>query len=221
MKTDMLMEVALPQGSLSIYHKSHSGNLTELFRLGNKQRALEGRLPITARQILKLEKTQEFLEVVSKRLKIPKDKVVKVTGRGRNARTYAQLHFLIYCAEQISPEFHFDVIDVFIDNHILQNRDDGGEHFKELNRVIDLYLPERENKSSNVSVYIQCAKLLKSKIFTIQEIAKCDDCNIWNSKFATSSRLKIRDEYENKLISFLEMGLIRDYEHLKELIGKL
>jgi len=154
-------------------------------------------------------------------LKIPKDKVVKVTGRGRNARTYAQLHFLIYCAEQISPEFHFDVIDVFIDNHILQNRDDGGEHFKELNRVIDLYLPERENKSSNVSVYIQCAKLLKSKIFTIQEIAKCDDCNIWNSKFATSSRLKIRDEYENKLISFLEMGLIRDYEHLKELIGKL
>jgi hypothetical protein len=221
MKTDMLMEIALPQGSLSIYHKSHSGNMTDLFKLGNIQRAKEGKQAITARQILKLEKTQEFLNVVSERLKIPKEEVVKVTGRGRNARTYAQLHFLIYCAEQISPEFHFDVIDIFIDKHILQTRDDGGEHFKELNRVIDLYLPDRENKSSNVSIYIQCAKLLKSKIFTTEEIIECGEYNIWNSKFATSSRLKIRDEYENKLISFLEMNLVKNYEHLKELIGKL
>jgi hypothetical protein len=33
--------------------------------------------------------------------------------------------------------------------------------------------------------------------------------------------MELRDEYENKLITLLQMDVVKNYEHLKELIGKL
>jgi hypothetical protein len=38
--------------------------------------------------------------------------------------------------------------------------------------------------------------------------------NIWNTKLVTS-------ECEGKLVSFLEMDLVRDWEHLKALINRI
>jgi len=31
----------------------------------------------------------------------------------------------------------------------------------------------------------------------------------------------LREDYEDKLVSFLKVGLIKDWEHLKEIIGNL
>ena len=62
-----------------------------------------------------------------------------------------------------------------------------------------------------MGIYINTAKLLKAKIL--------GDNGNWNS--ATPIQLTKRAKFEEKLISFLEMGFIRDWMHFKEVINKL
>lgn len=221
MKTDQLMQVAFPQGTLEIFHKTAMGNLTDLFSLGNKQRGKDDKPPLNTTLFLKSKSTQEFIEALSEELNIDKNNIIKRKGRGRNSKTYAQLHFLIYCAEKLSPRFHVRVIDIFISNKILQIRDDGGNAFKALNVAIDAYLPERDENNSNRGIYIQCAKLLRDKVFYDKNIDYPKDGLVWNSNYATYEKLQLRDKYEEKLITLLEMGVVQNYEHLKEFIGKL
>jgi hypothetical protein len=107
---------------------------------------------------------------------------------------------------------------IFIEDRLLKLRDDGGNNFKKLNRSIDLYLSGREGKTSNQECYIQSAKLLREKIFEDPEQRFPD---VWNSEYATSDKLTLREDYENKLCTVLQFGLVTDFEHLKELIDKL
>lgn len=219
MKTNQLMTVAFPNGTLEIYHKTAVGSLTDLFSLGNGQRILDGKKPINQSLFIKSKATQEFIQIIAKELSMRPDKIVFSTGRGKASRTYGQLHFLIYAAEKLSPTFHFHVIDIFLSKHLLQLRDDGGNVFKTLNLAIDQWLPDRKGKN-NMGCYIQVAKMLRAKIFP--EIKEFDTgVNIWNTDLARYDKQYLREDYEDKLVSFLKVGLIRDWKHLKEVIDKL
>ena len=118
MKTNQLMTVAFPSGTLDLYHKTATGSLTDLFRLGNRQRVLDGKNPINQTLFIKSKATQEFIGIIAKELNINKSDIVFSKGRGKSSRTYAQLHFLIYAAEKLSPTFHFHVIDIFLSKHL-------------------------------------------------------------------------------------------------------
>ena len=207
MKTDQRMSVALCNDVIRVWHKSQMGSLTDLFRVGNAVRMAEGKTAANITHFVRSERTQEFLSVMSKELAIPVDEIIKTVGRGKAARTEAGLHFLIYAAEYLSPTFHFYVIDTFINSKILAYRDDSGDQFKALNISIDNHLPDREGKD-NKGVYIQVAKLIKNKI-------EPEDDN-WNS--ATAEQLRERTRIEQKLVDYLEMGFIKDWEHLKQVI---
>lgn len=219
MKTNQLMTVALPNGTLDIYHKTAVGSLTDLFSLGNGQRILDGKKPMNQSLFIKSKATQEFIQIIAKELEISPNKIVFSKGKGKASRTYGQLHFLIYAAEKLSPTFHFHVIDVFLSKHLLQLRDDGGNVFKTLNLAIDQWLPDRKGKH-NIGCYIQVAKMLRAKIFP--EIETFDSSiNIWNTDLANYDKQYLREDYEDKLVSFLRAGLITDWKHLKEVIEKL
>ena len=219
MKTNQLMKVALLNGTLDIYHKTATGSLTDLFSLGNAQRVLDGKKVMNQTLFLQSKATQGFIQIIAKELDISPDEIVFSKGRGKASRTYAQLHFLIYAAEKLSPTFHFHVIDIFLSKHLLQLRDDGGNVFKTLNLAIDQWLPDRKGKN-NIGCYIQVATLLSAKIFP--EIKEFEaGVNIWNTDLATHEKQYLREDYEDKLVSFLKVGLIRDWEHLKEIIESL
>jgi hypothetical protein len=219
MKTNQLMTVALPNGTLDIYHKTAVGSLTDLFSLGNGQRILDGKKPMNQSLFIKSKATQEFIQIIAKELSMSSDEIVFSKGRGKASRTYGQLHFLIYAAEKLSPTFHFHVIDIFLSKHLLQLRDDGGNVFKTLNLAIDQWLPDRKEKN-NMGCYIQVAKMLSAKIFP--EIKQFETgVNIWNTDLAIYDKQYLREDYEDKLVSFLKAGLIRDWEHLKAVIEKL
>jgi len=219
MKTNQLMTVALPNGTLDIYHKTAVGSLTDLFALGNGQRILDGKKPMNQSLFIKSKATQEFIQIVAKELNIKPSEIVFSKGRGKASKTYGQLHFLIYAAEKLSPTFHFHVIDIFLSKHLLQLRDDGGNVFKALNLAIDQWLPDRKGKN-NMGCYIQVATLLRAKIFP--EIEEFETgVNIWNTDLAVYDKQYLREDYEDKLVSFLKAGLIRDWEHLKEVIENL
>jgi hypothetical protein len=221
MKTDQLMNVSLMSGEIHIYHNTAMGDLSELFKLGNTQRMFEGKTPINQSQFLKQKRTLEFIDVICKEKNIEKSEVIKTKGKGKNSRFYAQLHFLIFCAEALSPTFHYRVIDLFIREQILTIRDEGGNDFKDLNSLIDTNMPDRVGKN-NMGLYIYTAKILRSKIFPNVNLSLyTGKQNIWNSKYASPEKLKKRDEYERKMMTLLEMNVIENWEHFKGFLDLL
>ena len=208
MKTNQLMDIAFSHGTIKVFHKTAMGDLTDLWRVGSMFRAGEGKTSPNITQFLKSDKTKTFLAKVEKEIG---QNPIQKTGRGKSAKTWANLHVMVYAAEYLSVDFHFEVIDAFINNRILSYRDESGDAFNRLNHDIDRYLPGREGKSSNQGVYIQVAKAIKAKINT--------GLNSWND--ATAHELRCRKEIEDKLSFSLSAGLIRDYNHLKEIIEKI
>ena len=156
---------------------------------------------------LQSQSTKDFIEVCERKTGKP---CIEVTGRGKNGRTWASIHMMIYAAEYLSTEFHFEVIDAFINNKILEWRDVSGDEFKALNIAIDNYLPNREEKS-NKGIYINVARMLLKKVNPA--------LSSWND--ASADELRDRASIENKLVTTLQLGLIKDWEHMKEIIEKI
>lgn len=207
MKTNQLMTVCFPLGDLHIWHKTGMGSLTDLFRIGNSMRIMESKGALNITQFIEAKATQEFISVVMNEQQISYESVIKKAGRGKSARTEANLHFLIYAAQHLSVKFHYQVIDTFIKGKLLEWRDQSGDEYKALNMAIDAYLPDRIGKD-NKSLYIQSAMLVKAAINP--------EGGDWNT--AQPDELKQRTKLEEKLISFLKAGLVRDFDHLKSLI---
>ena len=218
MKTDQLMTVCFPQGDLHISHKSMMGSLTDLFSIGNKIRVMEGKGIANMTLFVNSASTKEFISIICEEQACHPDSVITKTGRGKSSRTEANLHLLIYAAEYLSTRFHYQVIDTFITGKLLQLRDDGGDEFGVLNQAIDRYLPGREGKASNQGCYINIAKVIRRR---------CDAAPVratdptWNQESADKHAQAMRYEMQHKLVSLLELGVVRDWEHLKDLAERV
>jgi hypothetical protein len=221
MKTDQLMSVSFVNGTIDIFHKTQMGNLKQVFILGNKYRLDQGTEVMRLDNFLKRPNTKKYINDMMTKYGYEKNEIIKVVGRGRGIKTYANLQFIIYCATELNNFFRMDVIDTFINEKILIKREDGGNDFKELNSYLDK-LPDRKDKN-NQGIFIQTAIKLREKIFTAKEIMESKDkgLNIWNTQYANSLRLAKRDDFEKKLIFLIQMDFIDSYEKLKEIISKL
>jgi hypothetical protein len=215
------MNISFPNGTIDIFHKSQMGNLKQVFILGNKYRLNQGDEIVRLDNFLRRPSTKKYIADMMTKYNYERKDIIKVVGRGRGMKTYANLQFIIYCATELNNFFRMDVIDTFIDEKILIKRDDGGNDFKELNIYLDK-LPDRLGKN-NKGIFIQTAITLREKIFTPEQIQECKKkgVNIWNSKYATGDILAKRDELEKKLIFAIDVGLIDSYEKLKMVISKL
>jgi hypothetical protein len=120
----------------------------------------------------------------------------------------------LLAAEQISPMFHATVHKTFIEGKLLEFRDQGGTEFKNLNAAIDLYLPGREGKKSNSGVYIQIATLIRNRLLGADAVA-----GDWDK--ATVTQIHSRYDFEKRLVDFLSLGMVKDFDHLKQLVTKL
>lgn len=207
MKTNQLMKVAFSHGEVEVFHKTAMGSLTQLWNCGNTIRGLNGKSPANLSRFLKSSSTVEFISIAEKESGC---KAFEVTGRGNTKRTWASMHLMIYAAEYLSAQFHYEVIDTFIKGKLLDYRDESGDNFKAMNVAIDNNLPGRAGKD-NKGLRIQIAKKIKHKVNP--EIVS------WN--FASSEDLRYRSDLEDKITMLLSMGLVDSYDHLKELIDKL
>lgn len=207
MKTNQLMSVAFSEGVVNVFHNTAMGDLTQLWKVGTIMRVNNGMAVPQLNNFLQSQSTKDFIEVCERKTGKP---CIEITGRGKNGRTWASIHMMIYAAEYLSTEFHFEVIDAFINNKILEWRDVSGDEFKALNIAIDNYLPGRDGKS-NKGIYINTAKMLLGKVNP--------SITTWND--ATADELRERAVIENKLVTTLHLGLIRDWEHMKEIIEKI
>ena len=207
MKTNQLMSVAFSEGVVNVFHNTAMGDLTQLWKVGTIMRVNNGMAVPQLNNFLQSQSTKDFIEVCERKTGKP---CIEITGRGKNGRTWASIHMMIYAAEYLSTEFHFEVIDAFINNKILEWRDVSGDEFKALNIAIDNYLPNREEKS-NKGIYINVARMLLKKVNP--------NLSRWND--ASADELRDRASIENKLVTTLQLGLIKDWEHMKEIIEKI
>lgn len=188
-------------------------SLNDLERAGNAWRLSNGYAYYQLAAFLSSKTLEEYIKAAAKVWDLPEDTFLRKAGKGKTSRTMAHISVAMLFAEQMSPEFHAMVHKTFIDGRILEFRGYGGTEFTNLNMLIDSELPERRGKD-NKGVFIQTAIALRNKI--LGKDAKAGD---WDS--ATVEQTHLRYEHEAYLCRSLRMGLIRDYEHLKEIIEKL
>lgn len=227
MKTNQLMQVAIAEHVLPIEHKTMMGSLTDVWKIGNAYRTKRGLPELDLSNWLRSPETLEYVRVVeqdlnvkcvdSTPLEIRKSALVKnltspliTTKRGKGGGTWAHLYILLDAAARLDPNFKHQMYKTFVEGRILQWREDGGDEFINLNMAIDAYLPEREGKD-NTGIFIQVAKQLKAKILNPDDT--------WNT--ASFPQLEKRAKLEKDLCNYLRLGMVRNYDHLKELIAKI
>lgn len=187
--------------------------LNDLFIAGNAYRLSIGKPALQMNAFLNSKSLAEYKEAAAEEWNLPEDYFIHREGRGSKTRTYAHVSIALLASESMSPRFHAHVHRVFIEGKILEFRERGGTEFMRLNAAIDQYLPGREGKD-NKGVFIQVAKNIRGRI--LGDNAKPGD---WDK--AGVDQTHIRYDWEQKLCDMLRIGLIRDYDHLKEVIGKL
>ena len=237
MKTNQLMQVRIGEYVQPIEHKTMIGNLNTLWDFGNSLRELKGLPRKEIQEFMRSHETVEFIQALERKMDIHKDsnnedfkvgempvyeydKSGKLIGgiksplvivkRGKNGGTWVHLMIMLRAAAYLDKDFEVEVYYSFIHNKVLQWRDDSGTQYNILKDAIDLYLPKREGKD-NLGVYIQTAKRIKSKINP--------DGDEWNT--ANHTQLERRTHIEKSLVQLLELGVVKDYDHLKELLDKL
>jgi hypothetical protein len=240
MKTNQLMQVRIGSHVIPIMHKTFMGSLTDVWKAGNSYRARNGREELDMHHWLRSPETLEYIKVVEKdvitKCAVPahlegidfevvfeRDEtiinyslkaVIKspliVSKRGKGGGTWAHLYILLDAAARLDPEFKHMMYKSFVEGRILQWRDDSGDQFIALNAAIDAYLPERKDKD-NTGIFIQCAKKLKEKINP--------DGDNWNT--ASFNQLELRASIEKDLVRLLSLGVVKNYDHLKELIARI
>lgn len=187
--------------------------INDLLLAGNKYRSSNGLSTVTMQQIKSSVGLLAYIKSASNVWGIHEDALMKVIGKGNKARTMAHISVAIYVAEQLSPDFHAQVIKTFIEGKLLEFRDLGGTEFRELNAAMDLYLPDRQEKD-NKGVYIQTAIIVRRKLLGKDAVA-----GDWNN--ASVAQIHSRYELEKYLVKTLSMGLVKDWYHLKEIIERL
>jgi len=226
-KTNQVMRVTIGEHTLPIGHKNMMGSLTEVWKIGNAYRTKRGLPELDLNNWLRSPETLEYVKVVeedldlkpveSTHLEIHKSSLTKVVTsplivakRGKGGGTWAHLYILLDAAARLDPQFKHKMYKTFVEGKLLQWRDDGGDEFINLNIAIDAYLPERDGMD-NVNVFIYVAKQLKAKILSPYDT--------WNT--ASLPQLEKRAMLEKDLCNYLRLGMIRNYDHLKEVIAKI
>lgn len=188
--------------------------LNDLFIAGNALRLADGKPALQMSAFLNSKSLNEYVDAAAVEWNLPKEHFITKEGKGKkNLRTYVHVSVALLAAETMSPRFHAHVHRVFIEGKILEFRERGGTEFKNLNAAIEEYLPDRQGKD-NKGVFITIAKAIRERI--LGPNAKTED---WNFTGVTQTHL--RYDWENKLCEMLRLGVVKDYDHLKELISKL
>lgn len=186
-------------------------SLNDMERAGNAWRLANGMPAYQLGAFLNSKTLKEYLSAASVVWDKPLESFLKKAGKGKTSRTMGHISVAVLLAEQMSPYFHAQVHKTFIEGKILEFRELGGTEFKDLNAAIDEFLPERDGKD-NKGVYIQVAMRLRNKILGTEEPN-------WGT--ANTNQTYKRFEHEATLCKLLRLGVVKNYDHLKEIIEQL
>lgn len=186
-------------------------SLNDVTNAGNLWRLQNGAPIYQLAKFLESKQLAEYIVAASEVWDIPADQLMAKAGKGKTSRTMAHISIAILLAEQISPKFHATVHKVFIEGKLLEFREYGGTEFRALNSALDAAMMKWEQRNAHKGHFIQVASAINKKLLH-------GDQN-WNT--ASVAQTHQRYEVEQTLVKLLELGVVRDWEHLKELIEKV
>ncbi len=93
MKTDQLMKIAFPKGTIDIFHKSQMGSLKDVFKLGNKYLVENDEDVVRLDNFPQRTSTKRYIENMMKKYGYDKNHIIRAVGKGRGAVTYGNIQF--------------------------------------------------------------------------------------------------------------------------------
>ena len=215
MKTDQLLVLTFSGATVTLSHASAYGDLSQVLDAANKYRVDDG--DGKAIQLASLLASEGFARQAQLLAEDPdfstdqRGAYFKV-GNGRNTRTHAHLMLLLYVAQVVSPRFHYEFNKRVILDNLCRWRDQSGDEFIALNAALALNADKVLGKPAHKGHFVQMAKALRAKLLPPEHLG-------WN--YANADELRKRAEAEQTLVKLLQLGVVRDWEHLKELIEKV
>lgn len=186
-------------------------NLNQLFLLGNKYRAEVGLPAFQIAAFLRAKGTMEYIAAAKEEWNLQDQDLIVRPTNGTGC-TMVHISIAVLAAASMNVKLHAKLHRRLIESETARFVSTGGTEFKNLNASIDQYLPGRDGRD-NKGVFIQIAKALRTRVLGT------DDADGWNA--ASVAQTHERYEVENKLCDLLRLGLVRDYDHLKELVSKI
>lgn len=201
-------------GSESVqYHTTGMVEMKSLVAYGNSIRLSKGLTIYNAAQYLESADMNDFIAALIKKYGGERKDYIRVEGKGSKARTIADIRIAVKLAMKMDSDFELEVIDSFIG--LAEWRLKGGDEFKLLNAAIDRYLPDREGKD-NKGCYINIAKIIRNRCTAPERVTD----PTWNQTAADKHAQSKRYDLQHKLVGLLELGVVRDWEHLKDLANR-
>ena len=214
MKTDQLLTLTFSGADVTLNHATAYGDLTRVLEAANLYRTQDGDgKPIQLASLLNSEGFARQCALLADDVDFSLDTrgTHYKVGKGRSTRTEAHVMLLLYVAQVVSPRFHYEFNKRVVLSDICRWRDDSGNEFIALNSALANCQQRVLGKPAHQGHYIQMAKSIKARIDPAG--------GSWNT--ATAEQLRQRTEVEQTLVKLLQLGVVRDWEHLKELIGKV
>jgi len=205
MKTNQRMTITFAGGDLQIDHRTEMGSLVDVFAIGNKYRALEGLKVLRHDQWLALEGTKNFIALMGE--KLGREPIRTKSGRGGGI--WAHLYILMDAAAYLSPSFKYEVYEKFITEQILEWRDRSGNNFIEMNAAIAGKGEELFGGPPQSGHYIQIADIIRNR------------CRVVGWNLASRDQLRERARIEQSLAQVLKLGLVKDWNQLRNLAGEV
>ena len=158
--------------------------LSDLEFAGNKQRQLEKRKMVSIAEYFKVESHKEFI----KELELKIDKPAKISGRGRNSKTWIHPFLFIDIALWYSPKIKIEVYEWLYD-YLIKYRIASGDSYTKMCGVLWKYASRKDLFAKNI----------KNLAVIIKKECVVDD---WNK--ATQEQLADREYLHNMIADLTE-----------------
>lgn len=200
-----LLTISFNRGEIHFWHSTCMGNLGEVFDLGNIYRHGAGLTSLPLAAWIQRQDVKEYTEFLSASLGRPAIE----RRKGKSGGTWAHLKILIDAATSLSAEFKDEVLEAFLLQKIHIARGESGELFKDMNSALVLYADSILGAPAHKGHFITIANSIRKKV----------GADNWNT--ASAYHLQKRCRIEDSITNMLRLGLVRDWEHLKEIIERI
>lgn len=182
MKTEVIMQRSSLGEIISQKSKSGFFSATDLVRVGNKYRVMNGLDPTSLNTYFNSSSTKEFIAELEK-----KYGKVKTSGRGRKPsdkskedKTITWVHPLLFIdiALWIDPKMKVEVYEWLMDN-LLKFRNDSGDSYKKMVGALFAISKDKSNFNKNIKKVASYIKL---------------ECGVKDWNEASECQLELRDK---------------------------
>lgn len=158
--------------------------LSDLEIAGNKQRQLEGRKVVSINEYFRINSNKDFIAELERKIGKP----AKISGRGRNSKTWIHPFLFIDIALWYSPKIKIEVYEWLYD-YLIKYRVASGDSYTKMCGVLWEYASRKDLFQKNIK---NLANVIK------QECGVVD----WNT--ATQEQLKDREYLHNMIADLAE-----------------